>query len=106
MKTPMKIFALALASFGLTTAAVPALAESSDMATLVVSTAGLDLSSPEGQRILDRRIESAARKVCDNDRMRTGTRIPASEARQCVAKAAAIARKQVASIIEDQQRGG
>lgn len=106
MKTPTKIFALAITSFGLSAIAAPAIAGSSDKPTRIVSAAGLDLASPQGQSVLDHRIENAAREVCNYRRMRTGTRTPDLQARQCLDQAAQNARNQVATIIGNQERGG
>ena len=102
----MKTLAIATASLGLVFTATPALAGPAELPAQKVSTAGLDLSSPEGQQMLERRIESAAREVCQADNIRTGTRIRSSAVRECLAKARASAEQQVAAIIEDQRRGG
>lgn len=105
----MKTLAIAVATFGLATTSVmatPALAQTETRATMKVSTAGLDLNTLEGQEILDARIERAAREVCEFDRVALGTRIVSSATRECVAKARASAEQQVASLIEDQRRGG
>ena len=53
------IFALLLAF-----SATPALAEAPAIATSVVQTADLDLSSQSGQRALDRRLNQAVNEVC------------------------------------------
>ncbi len=100
MKT---VFAAAAASLALI--ASPALADTSE-ASRNVSIAGLDLATPEGQRLLDQRIETAARAVCAANRSRTGTRIQGREVRECVKAARTSARSQVAAAIADQQRGG
>jgi len=102
--TPTKI-AAAAASIGLVMTAAPVLAGPEAAPRMEVSTAGLDLSSAEGQRILDRRIDRAAREVCQVDRTRVGTRIRSQAARECLAKARASAQRQVAVIVEE-QRGG
>ncbi|WP_337661279.1 UrcA family protein [Erythrobacter sp. Alg231-14] len=102
----MKTIALATATIGLVFTATPALAGPEDLPTESVSTAGLDLNTVEGQRMLDERIERAAREVCHVDYVRTGTRIRSSAARECVAKARASAKSQLAAIEENQRRGG
>ena len=66
----------------------------------------LNLSTPEGQAVLDQRINKAARSICAADEQTTGTRIPSSEAVKCVSKAKAQAKTQVAAAIAAQQRGG
>ena len=50
--------------------------------------------------------ERAARNVCGYDELGVGTRIRSNESRECLVKARANARQQVAAIIEDQRRGG
>jgi UrcA family protein len=102
----MKTLALAAATLGLAFTATPAFAGPTDLPTMSVNTAGLDLNTAEGQRLLDERIERAARDVCQVNYVRTGTRIRSTEARECVAKARASAQQQMATIAENQQRGG
>ncbi len=102
----MKTLALSAAAIGLAFTAVPALAGPAELPTESVSTAGLDLTTAEGQRMLDERILRAAREVCNADYVRTGTRIRSTETRECIAKARASAQRQMANIAENQRRGG
>ncbi|QUL37254.1 UrcA family protein [Erythrobacter sp. JK5] len=102
----MKTLTLAAAAFGVAATAVPAIAGQSPQPTTVVSTAGLDLATPEGQKMLDKRVNAAARRICQTDRAPTGSRLRTLESRSCYAKARASAKRQVASAIADQQRGG
>lgn len=102
----MKTLAIATASLGLVFAASPAVAQSNALPTAEVSFAGLNLETPEGQRILDQRIERAARSVCNYYHGNTGTRIRQEEVYNCLSKARASARQQMANIVEDQRRGG
>lgn len=102
----MKTLAIAAASLGLAFTATPALAGPAELPTQKVSIAGIDLATPEGQAMLDQRIERAAREVCGVDEVRTGTLIRSNESTECLAKARASAQQQVASIVEDQRRGG
>ena len=51
-------------------------------------------------------IDSAARKVCHMDDMRTVTRLKSRERQQCYDKARASAANQIASIVEQKQLGG
>lgn len=102
----MKTLALASAAVGLVLTATPAFAGSADFRTQEVSFAGLDLDTAEGQRMLDQRVERAARAVCGYDELGVGTKIRSNEARECLVKARASAKQQVATIIEDQRRGG
>lgn len=68
----------------LTIAAAPAFASPSDPVSITVRYNDLDLNNPAGQAELNRRIESAARRVCaTNDRS-----VAANTARrQCIATA-------------------
>lgn len=102
----MKIFALAAATVGLAVTAAPAFAGSEGKQSIDVSFADLNLSTPEGQETLDNRIEAAARKACGIDKVRTGTRIKSSSATRCYNSAMTSVKRQVASAIADQQRGG
>jgi len=102
----MKTLAIATTALGLAFTASPALADQEERQTVSVSTEGLDLSSPEGQRILEERIDRAAREVCNANAVQTGTRIRRSDARKCIADARASVKRQMATIIEDQRRGG
>lgn len=95
-----------IGAIGLALTATPAFAGDKNVPQVEVSTAGLDLSTAEGQRMLDQRITRAARKVCRVDYIATGTRIPHRQSRACMARARASAQRQVASIIQEQQRGG
>ncbi|MEM1195369.1 MAG: UrcA family protein [Pseudomonadota bacterium] len=97
--------ALAAASIGCAGLAAPALADTTKVKTASVSYAGLDLNTIEGQRMLNQRVEIAARRVCDYGSVRTNTRLR-RDAQLCLTKARASARQQVAAIIEDQRRGG
>lgn len=102
----MKTLALATATIGLAFTATPAFADTDGLRSQEISFAGLDLETVEGQQMLDQRIERAARSVCGFDEQRVGTRIRANDARACLSKARASAKRQVAMIIEDQRRGG
>lgn len=67
----------------------------------------LDLSTDKGQKTLDRRIDNAARSVCDTDTPDTGTRIMSKDAIDCVDKAKAAVHQQVAALVEGAvQKGG
>ncbi|MBO6767242.1 MAG: UrcA family protein [Erythrobacter sp.] len=66
----------------------------------------LNLATEAGQKVLEQRIESAARSVCGLDRQRTGTRIPDTAARSCYKKAKASASAQVAARIKSDGLGG
>ncbi|MGB3470643.1 MAG: UrcA family protein [Erythrobacter sp.] len=97
--------AIAAASVGLTGMATPAFADTADKKVEHVSFEGLDLNSMEGQKMLEQRVEIAARRVCGYNSGPTGTRMR-RDAQVCLTKARASARQQVAAVIEDQRRGG
>lgn len=106
MKTPTKTFAIAAAALGLACTANPAFAADTQPMSVDVSVDGLDLSTTAGQKLLERRIEQAARTVCRANHPNTGTRIISQQARACLAKARTQAREQMTALIEDRRRGG
>lgn len=97
MKTPL----IALAALGSLALAGTAHAES-----MAIQYNDLNLSTEQGQKTLERRIDAAANKVCGAENARTGTRLLSREQRECVAEARAKAREQFAAIVEDRQLGG
>ncbi|MEM7689497.1 MAG: UrcA family protein [Pseudomonadota bacterium] len=107
----MKAFTLALtpilasASIGLAGITAPAFAGETIRKTQTVTAKGLDLNTVEGQKMLEQRVEIAARRVCDYNGRPTATRLRKEE-RACLAQARANARQQVAALIEDHRRGG
>ena len=103
----MKTLTLTLvaASLGFTGIAAPAMAGETIRKTETVSYKGLDLNTAEGQKMLEQRVEIAARRVCDYNARPTSTRLR-QDSRECLAKARANARAQVAAVIEDERRGG
>lgn len=108
MKTLAKTAVHALVALGLGGAAVsPVLAENVSLRrTAAVSYAGIDLGTPEGQKILDKRIEKAVRHVCRTTDVQTGRRVMSSDALNCLAQARADAKRQLAAIMTNEQRGG
>ncbi len=103
----MKPLTHAIAALGLIgTALSPAYAGEPEKMTVKIEVADINLSTPEGQRALDRRIEAAARTVCQANSPQTGTRIVNNSARACIAKARAEVRQHAANLARDQQRGG
>ncbi|MEO0698943.1 MAG: UrcA family protein, partial [Pseudomonadota bacterium] len=66
---------LAAASIGFAGIAAPAMADNTEKTTMTVSYAGLDLNTIEGQKLLEQRVEIAARRVCNYNRTQTGTLI-------------------------------
>lgn len=66
----------------------------------------LNLGTARGQAQLERRIESAARKVCKLNVQRTGTRLSSPERKACYSKARQTARSQMATVMNAERRGG
>ncbi|MEO6153611.1 MAG: UrcA family protein [Croceibacterium sp.] len=84
-------FAMMAAALGAAALTAPAAAES-----VGIRHADLDLATPAGVQMLDRRIDSAARELCGIGDLRTGTRLQSSASKQCYQNAKANAHKQVA----------
>lgn len=101
----MKRAYIAFAAIGSTLAlagtAAPALAEA-----MVVQYSDLDLGSADGQKVLKRRIDDAARKVCRLDQDNTGTRIKSREATKCYHDAKTKAFAQFAVLVDAKRQGG
>ena len=94
----------AACGLALSAMAAPAAAQ---MMSVDVAYADLDLTSPQGQSALDRRIDGAARHICGAHQQRTGTRIvDNAKMRVCVAEVKARAANQVAAVMRDRQLGG
>lgn len=92
------------ALMGLALTAAPAFADS-----IAVHYRDLDLSTAEGQKTLDHRIDAAARQVCGYDAVLTGSHLRSSASVACYKQARAQVQKQVAAAIEkkaDTQMGG
>lgn len=107
MKNLAKTLIPALAALGLAgTAMTPAFAQDFERTRVQVSYADLDLGTAAGQKTLDQRLEKAVRVACRTTKLDTGTRIMSSDALNCLAKARADAKQQVAAIKSNEQRGG
>jgi UrcA family protein len=103
----MKTLAIAAAAFGLACTTTPAFAtQAMTTKAMDIKVDDIDLETTKGQKILERRIDRAARIVCGVGEIRTGTRIRSHEARVCLNEAKAQAREQVAALAADRQRGG
>ena len=98
--------ALTAATLGLATIATPAIAGPESGQSISVEYRDLNLSTPEGQEQLDRRIDDAARQVCQLDTVRTGTRINSRSSQECFENARKSVETQVARLIRNEQRGG
>lgn len=86
MKIRSHTLAMALAVTGFTISPTVAFAEEQTR-TAGVTYDDLDLSTEEGRQELDRRIDHAARQVCELDRRDLGTRSISREARACYEEA-------------------
>ncbi|MGI9375397.1 MAG: UrcA family protein [Tsuneonella suprasediminis] len=88
MSSPL--LAIALAS---------AISATSPAPTMQVKFDDLNLSTPAGQEMLQKRIKSAARDVCGMDDKTTGTRIRSSESARCYNQAVGSATAAVAAAV-------
>lgn len=86
--------------------AAPAMAESDQTRGMVVQYDDLNLASKKGQKELERRIDRAAREICDTGRIQTGTRLRSNDSAKCYRAAKAMANNHMAKVIEDQRLGG
>ena len=106
MKTQFGPLASVIAALGLALAVNTAPAAAQSM-SIDVDYSDLDLTSPQGQATLDKRIAGAARKICGGDEQRTGTRIVMdSKMRACIAEVKASTAQQVATARQERQLGG
>ena len=83
--------------------AAPAIAEN---VQFEVDYRDINLASPEGQQVLDKRIDKAARKACGYDKVPVGSRLPSRDAKACYEELRAKAQKQFAVIIDRETKGG
>lgn len=97
----MKSMLIAFFAAGAVLAGTPAVAEN-----VAIQHRDLDLSTAQGQKVLEQRIDRAAREVCGLDAVRTGTRVQSSEAKRCYAQAKAQAKKSLAALVSERQLGG
>lgn len=106
MKKAMVIAASLLAT-GTLFAVTPGVASAETASTTVaVRYADLDLTTPKGQKALERRIARAARTICGLDDQTTGTRMRSPEAASCYQRAQRDVSQRVASVIEGGRNGG
>jgi len=97
----MKKSILAIASVGVLFATTPASAEG-----LQIKYDDLNLSSVEGQKILDSRIDRAAKEACGLNNQTTGTRVPSRSAQKCFNEVKKSATAQMAVLVDEQRLGG
>lgn len=102
----MRPLAITLAALGLAgTAISPAFAAETELMTVQVPYADIDLGTAAGQKQLDRRLKKAVRTVCRVQIYTGGSRILPLDAKACLAKARADVRQQVATLTRAKQRG-
>ena len=106
MQKVIVIAASMLATAGLFAATPGVASAQSEVVTIAVNHADLDLATPDGQRRLERRIGNAARKICGLDSQDTGTRMTSREAADCYRQALNDVRQRMAAIIEGSRNGG
>ena len=95
------LIAACVTALALLAVAAPASAE-----TVKISYSDLNLATVQGQQALETRIDRAAKKVCDYDRIATGTRFRSSAAVQCYEQAKLSAARQMAVAVSDARLGG
>lgn len=97
---------LAAAAMSAALATTPAIADEAQGNTATVAYDDLNLATEKGQKVLKQRLERAAREVCEANSVRTGTRVPSNEKRQCLDMARKSAKAQFAQLVSEQQLGG
>lgn len=101
MKIRPLIFAAAATAL-MSAAAVPALAADS----VAIEYNDLDLATPHGQQVLERRIDIAARHTCGLDAVKTGRVTPSTAARKCYKATRAELDRKFAVVVEAASNGG
>lgn len=104
MFTKSNPLALALAATALATAALPAMAAEGQ--SISVQYSDLNLASAEGQRVLEQRLDRAARDVCDMGEVRSGTRLPSRDSAACYRDTRARLDVQFARLTTSERQGG
>lgn len=98
----MKRSAIALAALsGALLAAQPLAA-----ATAEVQYEDLDLTTAEGRKELDRRVDKAAEEVCGAGEVTVGSRVRSRETRDCIKQAKRQIEQSLAKITGDDKAGG
>jgi len=97
----MKKSLIALAAIGTMFTAAPAFAGG-----VTVEYRDLNLTTAQGQQALERRIDKAAKSVCQYDRAKTGSRMTKPEVAQCYRAAKKQATQQMAVIVNSERVGG
>ena len=97
---------IALALAAMATFAAPVYAASSASESVSVTYRDLDLTTEEGQKALEGRLDKAAREVCGINETRTGTRIASRDARSCYDQARDQLAERFAEVVNQKRRGG
>ena len=100
----MLIRALGLATVA-SVLTVPAFAAEPNGQSVRVEYNDLNLATAEGQEMLDRRLDAAARQVCGIDDVQTGTRIGSRDAKRCYRDAKASLQAQFADLVQARTAG-
>ncbi|MHA6332357.1 UrcA family protein [Qipengyuania sp. CAU 1752] len=93
----MRLPLIAFAATASLMAGTPAIA-ADESEIMVVAYKDLDLSSAEGQRTLQIRIDAAAKKICGVGELQTGSRLTAKSSTKCFREARRIANRHMAAI--------
>jgi UrcA family protein len=93
-----------IAAFSIVVSPGPAMA--AETQAVAIRTSDLNLADPSAQRVLDRRIDRAARRICGLDQVRTATRLPSESSKACYEQALRATRAQVAEVAQNARRGG
>lgn len=97
---------LALALAAAAAFAAPAALAQTEAKSIRVEYKDLNLSSEKGQEILERRLETAARKVCGISSHTTGTHLIRPAARKCYESARRDMNQRFAEVVSNSRRGG
>ena len=103
---PIRKLAVPLAAAALAAAAAMPAQARETASSIEVRYDDLDLAGTDGQKMLKKRLEKAARTVCGINSPRTGSRLATPYARACYREARASSQRQFAQIMADNQRGG
>jgi len=106
MNTHRRLTATIAATLGLALVAAPAFAAPANTAKVSVKYDDLDLTTAKGQKQLDRRIDAAARQICSQGEISTGSRLPSSAMNACMRSARQQVKSQVALAVENANLGG
>lgn len=106
MKTFINKTGLAAAIAACTMIATPAVANTEGGETISVRYSDLNLATEEGQRVLERRLDNAARQVCQMDDVRVGTRIRSRASEQCYKETRETLARQIATVTAQGRNAG